>query len=257
MTASSLRVLRRVHRRCGASLGHCREKAEHIAEGCHISPRQCRRILGRLEDLGLIATTRRRMRWRERAITDLGLVVLGERSCERSRTKNPHPTPVGADSGSFTRTPAPPVSGQMSAHMSAHNRSYGEPRVNLSAGSIRSAGSAGPCLPHRYRLPKAALSLRPEVWEAVADWLGTARSVSWARCKIAHRAIAGLVAALRRWGGFWAWADRASCESPDRLVLEAIRSAMRSGRDFGTVETATALIRGIVQECVADGRMPR
>lgn len=238
---SHLRVLGRVAFRCRGARGVCREKVAGLSEWLGVSDRQVRRIFARLEELGLVSKVDRRRRWSDRCVTEVGLAVLRAASDGAG----------SARSGSG--------SGQRSGQRSGHKGEAVEPGL-LSPEAASPVGACGPCDPARYRPRRGARVLSEAGWAAVAGWLGSARSVSWARCKVAHRAFEGVILAVHRsreWSGFArSMAARGACVSAEDLVVRAVLDAVRCGRDFGTVETAVGYVAAVVRACVAERRLP-
>jgi len=233
--------------------GVCCAKARTLGERLGCSDRSIRRRFAKLVELGLAAKVRRKCRSSWRETTALGrsvLKVLNEGG----------PLVVSTRIDAESRRQEALVSGHASAH-----KGKLEPRSNLPKAKrlLRKAACPGPtepCEPKAYQVPRAAGRLSERTWATIAEWMKTARSVSWARCKITHRVFSGVVFAVWRSAEFSAW-HRAMVRdgrvfSAEDLVRMAIEDANRKGRDFGTVETALKLISKIVFACVEERRLP-
>lgn len=220
----------------------CCAKSKTLAEKLGCSDRSVRRRWARLVELGLVCKVRRRCRSSWRDLTELGREVL-----DVMRAGGPLAV-VREASGS---------SAHASAHKGEQESADHKPRARRQK---REAAVPGACDPAAYTLPRAAARLTTATWGAVAGWLGSARSVTFARCRMAHRVFAGMVHAVWRCREYDGWmramAGRGLTLSADDLVRLAIEDAARRGRDFGTVETANALIGRIVLDCITERRLP-
>ena len=216
--------------------GVCCAKVRTLAGRMKCSERTVRRRFAELADAGLVEKVRRRCRTAWRGLTELGRLVLA-----------------------VLRAGGPVV---VAAHLAAHKGEAECARDNTPQGAPSIEGERIPRRvdPTQYTIPRAANVLSERAWAAVAGWLGTARTVSWARCRIAHRAFSGLVVAIHR-SADWRWfngamSHRGTLVSADELVALAIEDAHRRGKDFGTVETAQGYIMRVVLACVRERRLP-
>lgn len=237
LSGSAVRLLFHIRGLESCARGLCCAKVRTLAERMGVSDRTVRRRFAELAGSGLVEKLRRRCRTAWRGLTELGRAVIA----------------VVKSGGSLV----------VSAHLAAH-KGVAEPSKNNSPrqGDLRS-GAAAPSRsvdPREYKRPRIAACLSEGTWASLAGWLSTARSVSWARCKMAHRAFSGLVIAIHRsreWGAF----NRTMCArgapvSAESLVRLAVDDAVRCGRDFGTVETAVRYVSSVILACVAEKRMP-
>ena len=243
--------------------GECRAKASTLAEKMGCSLRTIRRALKALRDAGMWERVDRRMRWSARVLTDLGRlacrIILGEKF---HLTKHTHASPISDPGGTADGTPCG----------TAQQR---EGKADLTPREEKSRNrsdvmSANPKIPDRidpagYQRPRQRGRLTASTWADLAAWMNTADSVSYARCRIAHRAFSGVVAALGA-SREWRWYEPtvryrlmgsdAVPAHPEQVVQRAIASARRSGARFGTVESAVAYIAGIMRSCVRERRLP-
>lgn len=238
VSGPAVRMLFRVSGLESCQRGVCCAKVRTLAarDGC--SDRTVRRRLAELAAVGLVVKHRRCCRTAWRGLTPLGRAVVE----------------VVKMGGSLA----------VSAHLSAHKGVADQRRDNSPCGSRSLSVSACPVPgsvdPLCYNRPRVAARLSDATWASVAAWLGTARSVSWARCKMAHKAFAGAVMAVHRCRE-WAAFNRAMCSrgapvSAECLIRLAVDDAMRCNRDFGTVETAMAYVSRVVLACVHERRLP-
>lgn len=230
------------------SRGECRAKVRTIAAKIDRSERTVRRCMATLRDAGLWERTTKRIRWSGRVLTNLGRLVAALARGER-----------------FRITPTPPKSPPMAAHMAAHKGDADQTPKNKEKSHlrIRSAAPRESIDPGAYQRPRVANRLAPATWADLADWMRTARSVSWARCKIAHRSFSGLALALGKSREWVRYERRVRARvgggvqiHPEQIVRAAIRDAVKSGASFGTVESAVAYISAIITACVSEDRLP-
>ena len=240
LTPRAVSLLRRVAGYESCPKAVCCAKAKTLAKRMGCSDRTIRRRFAELAEFGLIEKVRRRMRSSWRMLTDLGRAVLAVLKAGGAQAVADH----------LARGDGGGVSAQVSAHKGESETSLNKPRNPASRGATD---------PAEYRVPRGSV-LGVRAWEAVAAWLRTARSVSWSRCKMAHGAFCRLVGALQRcseWRGYAAAMFRRGIRvSPESLVALAVGDAMKRGRDFGVVETATKYIGAVLLACVREQRLP-
>jgi len=237
LSCSAVRLLFHVAGLESCARGVCCAKGRTLAARMGLSDRTVRRRFSELVDAGVCLRVRRRCRTSWRGLTDLGRAVL-----------------------TVLRAGGPLA---VAAHLSAH-KGEAQPKVhNSPSGSVVHEGLAdpGPSVdPARYRRPRVAGCLSEPTWAALASWMRSARSVSWARCKMAHRAFSGLVRAVHRsseWAAFGrAMAAKGRFVSAEDLLRLAVLDAAGRGRDFGTVETAVRYVSAVLVGCVGERRLP-
>lgn len=217
--------------------GECRAKAATMAGKLDCSVRTIRRALASLKSAGLWERTDKRMRWSGRVLSDLGRlvvdIVFGRRhNVEAAETPNQIPT--------------------MTRQLSPHNGN-----VEHTPRRKRKERNQETCEPAKYQVPRGAVMTR-RTWDALAEWLGTAQTCTWARCKVTYRAFNAMVSAIHR-SREWRTFNRLrpmNPISPDALVRLAVQDAMGVGAGFGTVESAQRYIRVVVLACLEEHRLP-
>lgn len=240
--------------------GQCRAKNKTLADQVGRRPRTVQTALKALRESGLWDQVDKRMRFSARRLTDLGRLV-----CRILRGDQIEAVPmdeqisISGDTGAASGAP----------DGAAHKRRGGaEHTPKKKEGDDLGDGSADPKRgaidrvdPHTYQRPRRAGSLTAGTWAVLADWMGTADTRTYARCRIAHRGFSGIVQALgksREWGRYEraVRGDGLISVHPEQVVRGAIISARRSGARFGTVESAMSYITAIITCCVRDRRVP-
>lgn len=229
--------------------GECRAKVGTMAEKVGVGERAVRRALAALRDAGLWIRTEKRIRWSGRSLTALGRLVARAMLFEG----NAIPT------ASQSTTESGGVAGHASPHASAHKREQGkhERSTSPSKADHRSDPADPPstCDPRRYRRPGRGYGVSSGTWDAIAAWMDQG-PCSWARCKMAYRAFARIRLAVNRSGEWKRYARLVGVWDADELIRLAVLSAVRSGADFGSVESASRYVGAVVMSCVRDHRRP-
>lgn len=239
LSGSAVRLLFHVSGLENCSRGVCCAKARTLAERMGCSDRTIRRRWAELRMVGAVEKFCRRSRYATRGLTPLGRAIVD----------------VIKAGGELA------VSALLSAHKgeAEFDKNY-VPCGRVTSQSIDANPTPSQVDPTKYRSKRMAGRLSEPAWSSIAAWLTTARSVSWARCKTAHRAFAGLVMAVHRSRDWRAYLrtvyPRHGFLSPDDLIRLAVDDAMRCKKDFGTVETATKYISAVVLACVTERRIP-
>ena len=111
--------------------------------------------------------------------------------------------------------------------------------------------AADPIRTESYRVPRASPVGRT-TWEAVSRWSPTLQHYGFAKYLHSRlgRLIAGIDNIRRRHRGI-------TCGDGNRIVREAIESAVRSGAGWGTIDAAMTYIEAVVMRCVRENRLPR
>lgn len=229
----AIALLRLVSRLQSCRSGVCCMKVVKLAARLGCCERTVRNRFTVLKSLGLAEKLSRRCRVSLRRATPLGLAVL--RLVDGGRS----------------------ISGGVAGHVAAHK--LDKKRITKPSLVVGSAGPAR-CDPRKYQIPRKACALSQRAWGSLSRWLLTARSCSWARCKVAHNAAYGVVAAIhqsRDWRSYArSMAGRGRMLSAEDLVRLAIDDALRRGVTFVTVESAMRYVGSVCLACIKRRGLP-